>query len=70
VTENGYKLLAKLAPVQRQVNDVQFAPLKAGELEVLLRLVTELITSSESALRLQQYLNDQQPVARRETEKV
>ena len=55
VTSAGFELLAKLAPVQRQVNDVQW-DLRAGELEVLIDIVERLIKSSDRALQIQQYL--------------
>jgi DNA-binding MarR family transcriptional regulator len=56
VTEAGYRLLEKLAPVQRQVNDVEFDCLGAGEFDELLVIVDRLIESSNRALSLQHYL--------------
>jgi MarR family transcriptional regulator, organic hydroperoxide resistance regulator len=58
VSENGDALLAELAPVQRQVNDVQFGCLTQAEFLQLLDLVERLIASSEDAVRLQAYLAD------------
>jgi DNA-binding MarR family transcriptional regulator len=56
VSEKGDALLAELAPVQRQVNDVQFACLGKSEFLRLLDMVERLIESSDSAVRLQAYL--------------
>jgi DNA-binding MarR family transcriptional regulator len=58
VSAKGDELLAELAPVQRQVNDVQFGPLGKAEFLQLLDMVERLIVSSESAVRLQAYLAD------------
>lgn len=56
VSEKGDALLAELAPVQRQVNDVQFGCLSQGEFLQLLDTVERLIASGENAVRLQAYL--------------
>jgi len=56
VSEKGDALLAELAPVQRQVNDVQFGCLSQSEFLQLLDMVERLIASSENAVRLQAYL--------------
>jgi MarR family transcriptional regulator, organic hydroperoxide resistance regulator len=56
VSDEGDALLAELAPVQRQVNDVQFSCLSRSEFLQLLDLVERLIESSEAAVRLQIYL--------------
>jgi DNA-binding MarR family transcriptional regulator len=56
VSEKGDALLAELAPVQRQVNDVQFGCLSQAEFLQLLDLVKRLIASSEDAVRLQAYM--------------
>ncbi|MGP0094215.1 MAG: MarR family winged helix-turn-helix transcriptional regulator [Xanthobacteraceae bacterium] len=58
VSDNGDALLAELAPVQRQVNDVQFGCLSASEFLQLLDMVDRLIESSDRAVRLQAYLAD------------
>jgi DNA-binding MarR family transcriptional regulator len=63
VSEKGDALLAELAPVQRQVNDVQFGCLSQTEFLQLLDMVERLIASSENAVRLQAYL-DSGPAAR------
>jgi MarR family transcriptional regulator, organic hydroperoxide resistance regulator len=56
VSERGDALLAQLAPTQRQVNDVEFSCLTRSEFLQLLDVVERLISSSESAVRLQAYL--------------
>jgi MarR family transcriptional regulator, organic hydroperoxide resistance regulator len=56
VSEKGDALLAELAPVQRQVNDVQFGCLSQAEFLHLLDLVERLIGSGDDAVRLQAYL--------------
>src|SRR5215469_16343754 len=58
VSEKGDALLAELAPVQRQVNDVEFGCLSQAEFVLLLDLVERLISSSEKAMRLQAYLTN------------
>jgi len=55
VSAKGDALLAELAPVQRQVNDVQFGCLSQAEFLQLLGMVERLIASSEDAVRLQAY---------------
>jgi DNA-binding MarR family transcriptional regulator len=56
VTREGQALLAELAAEQQRVNDVQFAPLSAGEFRILLDLLERLIGSADQALALQGYL--------------
>lgn len=56
VTEDGHNLLSKLAPTQRQVNDVQFGCLSAKDFHYLLDLLDRLIESGDQALALQSYL--------------
>jgi DNA-binding MarR family transcriptional regulator len=58
ISEKGWALLAELAPVQRQVNDVQFDCLSAAEFKQLSKLIDRLIDSSNRALRLQAYFGD------------
>ena len=55
ISEKGWQRLAELAPVQRQVNDVQFDCLSAAEFKQLLDIVERLIDSSNRALSLQAY---------------
>ncbi len=57
ITKAGHDLLAKVAPVQRQVNDVQFGPLSSSDFQFLLRVLSDLIVSSEKALALQKFLS-------------
>jgi hypothetical protein len=59
VSSKGDDLLAELAPVQRQVNDVQFAPLSAKEFHQLLDMTQRLIESSEQAVKLQNFFSGQ-----------
>jgi DNA-binding MarR family transcriptional regulator len=56
VTKNGAALLNRLAPMQRTVNDVQFANIDRDEFVLLCRLVEQLIGSSQAALTLLHYL--------------
>lgn len=57
ITPKGYGLLEQLAPVQRQVNDVEFGAINAEEFETLLGIVRKLVDSSSQAVALQNYLN-------------
>lgn len=59
ISEKGWARLAELAPVQRQVNDVQFDCLSASEFKQLASMIERLIDSSNRALRLQAYFADQ-----------
>jgi MarR family transcriptional regulator, organic hydroperoxide resistance regulator len=56
VTREGNDLLVQLAPVQRQVNDVQFGCLSGEDFRLLLDLLARLIASGDQAIALQQYL--------------
>jgi MarR family transcriptional regulator, organic hydroperoxide resistance regulator len=56
VSEAGHRLLERLAPVQRRVNDVEFDCLSAEDFRFLLRVVDRLIDSSDRAVALQKYL--------------
>jgi len=56
VSAKGRTLLNELAPVQRQVNDVEFEDLSGEDFNRLLQLVERLILSSERAIALQTYL--------------
>jgi len=58
ISEKGWARLAELAPVQRQVNDVQFDCLSASEFKQLSDMMERLIDSSNRALRLQAYFAD------------
>lgn len=63
VTDQGRKLLADLAPVQRQVNDVQFGCLSRDDFVTLCALLEKLIKSADQAINLQVYLSNAQPKA-------
>jgi MarR family transcriptional regulator, organic hydroperoxide resistance regulator len=56
VTPEGHALLAKLAPVQRRVNDIQFGCLSGEDFGQFLDLLERMITSSEQAVAMQRYL--------------
>jgi MarR family transcriptional regulator, organic hydroperoxide resistance regulator len=58
VADKGNALLAELAPVQRQVNDVQFGCLSAKEFALLVDMIERLVRSSEQAMALQRYLSE------------
>lgn len=58
ISEKGWARLAELAPVQRQVNDVQFDCLSTDEFRQLADMMERLIDSSNRALRLQAYFAD------------
>jgi DNA-binding MarR family transcriptional regulator len=56
VTERGAALLARFAPMRRQVNDVAFEPLTAAQFHQFCDLIGRLTGSTERALALQDYL--------------
>ncbi len=56
VTERGSALLARFAPLRRQVNDVAFEPLTASQFHQFCDLIGRLAVSTERALALQEYL--------------
>lgn len=56
ITAEGRARLERLAPMQRQVNDVEFGCLSRPEFESLLDIVERLIASGDQALALQHYL--------------
>lgn len=59
VTHKGRVLLQQLAPVQRQVNDVQFETMKKADMLYITDMLKKLIQSSDQALKLQAYLQTQ-----------
>ena len=65
VSSKGSALLAKLAPVQRRINDVQFGCLSAKEFRQLLDITERLIDCSERAVKLQAYIAGQPDWSRR-----
>jgi MarR family transcriptional regulator, organic hydroperoxide resistance regulator len=56
VTEAGEALLARLSPIQCQINDVQFDCLTTADFQRLLASVEKLVESSDRAIALQRYL--------------
>ena len=65
-TPAGHALLGRLAPVQRSVNDVEFAGLTRKEFDLLHDIMNRLITNCDAALALQRLL--EQPVSRRQVQ--
>lgn len=55
ITEKGKFLLRSLAPYQRQINDVEFAPLNKEDFQVLSKIIEALIVSGDEAVALQRY---------------
>jgi DNA-binding MarR family transcriptional regulator len=56
VSAQGRAALERLAPIQRQVNDVEFGTLTRQEFEQLTGIVERLIESGARAVALQNYL--------------
>lgn len=56
VTPAGEALLARLAPIQRQVNDVEFGGLDREDFIALSSIIARMIDDSEEAVALQTYL--------------
>lgn len=56
VTKKGRALLADLAPIQRQVNDLLFEPLDGEAFRQMNVLFSELVSSGDSAVSLVAYL--------------
>jgi DNA-binding MarR family transcriptional regulator len=54
-TEKGKSLLRKLAPYQREINDVEFGSLSKEEFQFLSKIVEGLIVSGDEAVALQRY---------------
>lgn len=61
-TAAGHALLARLAPVQRSVNDVEFDGITQREFELLHDIMGRLIANCDAALALQRLL--EQPASR------
>jgi MarR family transcriptional regulator, organic hydroperoxide resistance regulator len=55
ITEKGKALLRKLAPYQREINDVEFEPLSREDFQAISRILEALIDSSDKAFALQRY---------------
>ena len=56
VSAQGRAALERLAPIQRQVNDMEFGTLSRHEFELLTGIVERLIESGARAVALQNYL--------------
>jgi DNA-binding MarR family transcriptional regulator len=56
VSNKGRAALGRLAPVQRQVNDVEFGCLSRDEFALLTDIVDRLIDNGARAVALQSYL--------------
>jgi MarR family transcriptional regulator, organic hydroperoxide resistance regulator len=54
-TEKGKSLLRKLAPYQREINDVEFGSLSKDDFQFLSRVLENLIVSGDEAVALQRY---------------
>lgn len=61
LTEKAWRQLTTLAPIQRQVNDVQFGPLQKDDLSFLVVVLERLIDSSDQAIKLQAFLTSDLP---------
>jgi MarR family transcriptional regulator, organic hydroperoxide resistance regulator len=55
ITEKAKMLLRRLAPYQREINDVEFAPLSKEQFRLLTRILESLLEASDNAMALQQY---------------
>ncbi len=56
LTQEGQRRLERLAPMQREINDVEFGCLSAKEFKCLLDLMERMIASADQAVALQQFL--------------
>ncbi len=56
VTQQGRDLLAELAPMQREVNDLLFDPLDAVNFRQLNEIFTQLVRSGDEAVGLVDYM--------------
>lgn len=63
VTEKGKMLLRQLAPYQREINDVEFAPISKEQFRVFSEILESLIEASDRAMALQQYKSSSSKVA-------
>jgi DNA-binding MarR family transcriptional regulator len=61
-TAEGYALLARLAPVQRTVNDIEFGGISKRDFEQLHKIMNRLIGNCDAALAMQRLL--EQPASR------
>lgn len=56
LTAEGEALLARLAPIQRQVNDVEFGSLTHEDFVALSGIMAKLVRDGDEAVALQKYL--------------
>jgi DNA-binding MarR family transcriptional regulator len=56
VSKKGFAYLAELAPLQRQVNDIQFADLTKAQFHEIVQLLEMMIANSDRAIAFQDYL--------------
>jgi hypothetical protein len=56
VSSKGHALLDKLAPVQRQINDVEFGNITRDQFRFLIEIGERLIDGANKAAALQTYL--------------
>lgn len=54
-TERGKSLLCKLAPYQREINNVEFGSLSKEDFQFLSKIFEDLIVSGDEAVALQRY---------------
>jgi len=64
LTPRAIALLDSIAPLRRQVNDVQFGSLTQKEFRMLVPLVERLVQSGERALALLEYLKEHPSASR------
>jgi DNA-binding MarR family transcriptional regulator len=55
ITDKGRALLHRLAPYQREVNDVEFGSLTREQFRLLLNILDDLIQGADKAVALQAY---------------
>ncbi len=55
ITPKGTALLRKLAPYQREINDVEFGTLSKDRFKLLSETIEEMIAASDKAVALQRY---------------
>jgi DNA-binding MarR family transcriptional regulator len=55
ITEKGKELLRRLAPYQREINDVEFACLTKEQFHLLSTIMENLIDCGDKAVALQRY---------------
>jgi MarR family transcriptional regulator, organic hydroperoxide resistance regulator len=63
LTARGNALLDSIAPLRRQVNDIQFGALSSSEFRHLVGVIYRLIDSGDKALSLLHYLKENRPLS-------